>query len=620
WDLTMPWNAEISLHKIAKKVGPEMAAELFPDLANQTSVVYEDFADAASELDARDLLLSAAEPLRDLGITVLDGSNNWVVSGNKSVTGKPIFANDMHLGLFIPGIWYQVYQSVEGQYTVTGLALPGEPFVVAGHNANIAWGMTNVMVDDMDFFKEKVNPQNTNQYEYLGEWKDMEVRKEAIRTKEGEVVEKTLRLTHHGPIISDFKQIKNETLSMMWTGNLFSNELRSVYLLNKARNWDEFKDAVSTFNSVSQNIAYADVDGNIGIYCCAGVPVRKKGDGSRIVPGWTDEYEWDGIVPFEDLPHSFNPEKGYVSSANNRSVSPDARTQIPQYPAPNYRIDRIREMLEAKDKLSIDDIKAMQRDHTSVLARDFVPGFVSILSGDNILNPKERNALEILRNWNFTYEPEETAPTLFEQTYLELMHNIFQDEMGDTLYADYIKTGYIPRFGLDYLRRHPESKWIDDRRTEAVETWDTMVIRSFQSAVRHLAEQYGPAPADWAWGRVHHFILKHPMGKISALNTVFKLNRGPYPVGGSSHTVSPFRFPYAQPFDSDYGSSHRHIFSTANWDASQSIIPTGESGIPASPHYCDQTEMYVNYVYHADPFSKAAVDQATRYTQTLMPK
>ncbi|NOZ74059.1 MAG: penicillin acylase family protein [FCB group bacterium] len=619
WDLTMPWNAEISLYKIAQKVGPEMAAELFPDLANQTSVVYEDFAEASSELDARDLLLSAAEPLRDLGITVFDGSNNWVVSGKKSTTGKPIFANDMHLGLFIPGIWYQVYQSVEGQYTVTGLALPGEPFVVAGHNANIAWGMTNVMVDDMDFFKEKINPQNPNQYEYLGEWKDMEVRKEAIRTKEGDVVEKILRLTHHGPIVSDFKQIQDETLSMMWTGNLYSNELRSVYLLNKARNWDEFKDAVSTFNSVSQNIAYADVDGNIGIYCCAGVPVRKKGDGSKIVPGWTDEYEWDGIIPFEDLPHSFNPEKGYVSSANNRSVSPDARTQIPQYPAPNYRIDRIREMLEAKDKLSIDDIKAMHRDHQSILARDFTPGFVSVLANEKALNETEKKALENLRNWDFTYEPDLTAPTVFEQTYLELMHNIFWDEMGDDLYAGYIKTGYIPRFGLDYLRRHPDSKWIDDKQTEAVESWNDMVVRSFQSAVSRLAEQYGPKPAQWTWGSVHHFVLKHPMGKVAALNTVFKLNRGPYPVGGSAHTVSPFRYPYAAPYDSDYGSSHRHIFSTANWDDSQTIIPTGESGIPSSPHYCDQTEMYVNYVYHADPFSKAAVDQATRYTQVLKP-
>jgi len=619
WDLTLPWNVEAALHKIATKIGPEMTAELFPDLAHQTSVVYEDFTDASSELEARDLLLSAAEPLRDLGIGILDGSNNWVVSGKKSTTGKPIFANDMHLGIFIPGIWYQIYQSVEGQYTVTGLALPGQPFVVAGHNDHIAWGMTNVMVDDMDFFKEKINPENPNQYEYLGVWKDMDIRKEAIHTKEGEVVEKTLRFTHHGPIISDFKNIRNETLTMMWTGNLFSNEVRSVYLLNKAKNWEEFKNAVSTFNSVSQNIAYADVDGNIGIYCCAGVPVRKKGDGSRIVPGWTDEYEWNGIVPFEDLPHSYNPEKGYVSSANNRSVSPEAHTQIPQYPAPNYRIDRIREMLEAKEKLSIDDIKAMHRDHQSILARDFVPNFLTILSDQTTLSAQEKKALDQIRNWDFTYEPDLAAPTVFEQTYLELMHNIYWDELGDTLYADYIKTGYIPRFGLDYLRRHPESKWIDDRNTKEVESWNDMVVKSFRSAVNRLAEQYGPDPKKWTWRSVHQLVLNHPMGKVAALNTVFKLNRGPYPVGGASHTVSPYRYSYTAPFISDYGSSHRHIYSTANWDDSQTIIPTGESGIPSSPHYCDQTELYVNYIYHDDPFSKSAVDGVTRYTQVLTP-
>ncbi|RMF10243.1 MAG: penicillin acylase family protein [Candidatus Neomarinimicrobiota bacterium] len=619
WDLTMPWNAEIALYKITRKLGPEMAGQLFPDLEHQTSVVYEDFAAGDSELRVRDLLLSAAEPLEELGITVFDGSNNWVISGDKSTTGKPIFANDMHLGLFIPGIWYQIYQSVEGQYTVTGLALPGQPFVVAGHNDHIAWGMTNVMVDDMDFFREKTDAQHPDQYEYLGKWKPMDIRREKIRTKEGETVEKILRFTHHGPVISDFKHLSDEVLTMQWTGNLFSNEVRSVYLLNKARNWDQFKDAVSTFNSVSQNIAYADIMGNIGIYCCAGVPVRKKGDGYHIVPGWTDEYEWDGIVPFDQLPHSFNPEKGYVSSANNRSVSPEASVQIPQWPAPNYRIDRIREMLNAKDKLGIEDIEAMHRDHLSLLARDFTPDFLSALDGLSDPTTQESKALEALRTWDYRYEPDQIAPSIFEQTYLELMQNLFLDEMGDDLYAEYIKVGYIPRFGMDYIRRHPDSPWVDNRDTEPHETWTDQVRAAFRSGVKRLAEQYGPDPDQWQWGNLHHFVLNHPMGKVAVLDKLFHLNRGPYSVGGTSHTVSPFRYRYTSPFDSDYGSSHRHIYSTANWDDSKTVIPTGESGIPASPFYCNQTDLYIAYRYHDDPFSFRRVDENVLYTQQLLP-
>ncbi len=618
WDLTMPWNAEIALHKIIQKVGPEMAAQLFPDVTNQP-VVYEDFTADESDLDARDLLMSASKPLRDLGLQVFGGSNNWAVSGKKSVTGKPLFANDMHLGLFIPGIWYQIYQSVEGKFTVTGLALPGEPCVVAGHNDRIAWGMTNVMVDDMDFFKEKVNPDNPNQYEFNGQWKDMDVRHEKIKTKDGDVVEKTLRFTHRGPIISDFKHIKNETLSMQWTGNLPSDEVRGVYLLNHAQNWNEFKNAVSTFNSVSQNIAYADVDGNIGIYCCAGVPVRKHSDGKLIEPGWTDKYDWAGIVPFDKLPHSYNPPKGYVSSANNRSVSADASTQVPQYPAPNYRIDRIRELLNAKDKLSIDDFKAIQRDHQSVMAKDFVPGFLNILEDRNDLSQMDKSALNLLKSWDYKYEIDRSAASIFEQMYMELMHNLLWDEIGDTLYADYINVGFVARFAMDYLRLHPDSKWVDNVNTEQVETWDGQVALAFQSAVKRLAEQYGPNPQKWTWGSIHHFVLKHPMGKVSVLDFAFKLNRGPYPIGGASHTVSPFAYNYKAPYNSDFGSSHRHIFSPANWDDSQTVIPTGESGIPASPYYCDQTDLYIHYIYHDDPFSRSAVDAAAKYTLVLNP-
>ncbi len=214
----------------------------------------------------------------------------------------------MHLGLNALGIWYQMHHIIEGKMNVTGVVVPGQPLVVAGHNDSIAWGMTNLYIDDIDLYLEKINPEDSGQYMFNGEWKNLEIRKEIIKTKGGEEVERELRFTHRGPIISGFKNL-SDAISMRWIGNDYSDEMRGVYLLNRANNWEDFKNAISLFKSVSQNFAYADTKGNIGLYAGGGVPVR-KGNGYSIMNGETDEYDWKGVVPFEQLPHSYNPESG----------------------------------------------------------------------------------------------------------------------------------------------------------------------------------------------------------------------------------------------------------------------------------------------------------------------
>jgi len=349
WDLTSGWDAEIALHMISKEINTELLQELIPDLENQNTPIFTNFGSTSINFDKT--ILSANNELEKLGVEVFSGSNNWAVSGKKSKTGQPLMANDMHLGLFSPGIWYQMHQFVEGKLNVTGLVLPGQPFVIAGHNDSIGWGMTNVMVDDLDFYAETLNDDSTK-YLLDGEWIDLLIKKETIKTKEGDELNKTLKFTHRGPIINRFKKEKEIPLSIHWLGNEMSNEIRSLYLLNRAKNWTDFRDAVKTFKAVSQNIVYADVAGNIGLQSCAGVPMR-AGSGIQIYPGDSSKYDWTGLVPFEELPFEYNPARGYVSSANNKTVHADYPHYISHWFAVPDRIDRIREMLDDKEKLGI---------------------------------------------------------------------------------------------------------------------------------------------------------------------------------------------------------------------------------------------------------------------------
>ncbi|OIO65502.1 MAG: hypothetical protein AUJ47_02630 [Candidatus Marinimicrobia bacterium CG1_02_48_14] len=619
WDLTLPWSTEVVLAKLTEKLGAEMVQELVPNIPDYESVVYDGFHLDLSKTNIQAALWEATQPLYDLGLEVFQGSNNWAVAGQKSVTGQPILANDMHLGLFAPGIWYQMHVSIPGKLNVTGLALAGAPFIIAGHNDAIAWGMTNVMVDDMDFYEEKINPDNPNQYEFNGKWVDMEVRDEVISGSKGEKRTETLRFTHRGPIISAFKGIPNRAVSMRWIGNEYSNEVRSVYLLNRARNWDDFTNAARTFISVSQNLVYADVEGNIGLYCSAGIPIR-KGDGLGIKPGWTSEYDWQRMVPFEQQPHVYNPPEGFVSSANNKSAANDYPYYISHWFDLPHRIDRIREMLRDKEKLSIEDFKEMHADNHSKLVEEYRPGVIAALTALKDLNSTEEAALANLDSWNGNMDADAAAPAIWEQWYLELMKNIFHDEMGDSLYKEFINQRLSPKYGIDHIWKMGNSIWCDDVNTPAViEDLTTNIQHAFRAAVVKLSGEMGANVDGWKWGDIHKLTLNHPVGSMKILDKIFNLNRGPYRVGGSYHTVGPYSYNFNRPYDVTDGASHRHIFSTANWDDSQTIIPTGESGIPASPYYCDQTQNYVNNVYHNDFVTRDLVEKNAKFTLNLQP-
>jgi penicillin amidase len=618
WDLKAGWD-ELVLEDIRKAVDNERYSELLPDFSTYKSVVYPEY-DSLSLSDVEAVMVTLNGQLEELGADIFNASNNWAISGEKSITGKPVLENDMHLGLNIPGIWYQMHQVIEDELNVTGLVLPGAPFIICGHNEHIAWGMTNVYVDNLDFYLEIINPEDSDKYEFNGQWKDMVIKKETINTKEGKAIEKEIRFTHHGPIISEFKGIKDKAVTMHWVGDETSNEFLTVYLLNRASDWEDFKTAMKTFRNISQNTVYADVAGNIGMYCAAGVPVRKRTEIYPLLPGWIDDYEWKGMLAFDKLPYSINPEKGFVASANNRTVGDDYAYHIGSWYALPYRMDRINEVLSKKNKIQVEDFKKLQLDKKSKMVEKHLPLILNAIDCNRLQLKLEKEGFKILKNWDGSYGKENIAASIFETYYEKLIENIFNDELGDELYERLLKACKVIRLTIDKIVERKNSNWVDNISTEEItESLNDIVEQSYKDAIDYLRKKYGDEIQLWKWGNIHQLTLKHPLSKVKILNRIFNLNRGPFKVGGSFHTVSPFSYPFGKPSEVTSGASHRHIYTLFNWDSSLTVIPTGNSGIPSSRHYCDQTELYLNGQYHGDYFSEELVKNNTVYKMSFLP-
>lgn len=405
-------------------------------------------------------------------------------------------------------------------------------------------------------------------------------------------------------------------ISARWQGFEYSNEILGLYQLNTAENFEDFKVAASKFIAVSQNIVYADTKGNIGLVCAAGIPIRPTNDGTKVQPGWTGEHEWQGIVPFEDRPVSYNPAKGFVSSANYNTAE-----NFPYYinkwgfTGP-YRLDRINEILKSKEKFSVKDIKEMQLDMKSKFSELLIKEIIAETEKKNDLTGLEKNALAILKAWDLSMDAGSSAAAIFENFQLCFIENTFKDQMGEDLYKGYIKNKHAVGFAVEQLW-NTESQWFDNINTDKKETFTDIVQESFSDSIAKLEKEFGSSIDTWEWGKLHTFTLHHPLGSVKILDRIFKLNKGPYELGGSIHTIPQYAYTFLNPFKVNHGPSQRHVYDTSQWDNSFSVIPTGNSGIPASKHYCDQTKLYVNGEFHADYVSKSKVQENAEYTMVL---
>jgi len=630
-------TAELFNYQLIRKLGVEKASALIPDWRIPTDIIYPDFTIDDTLIARVNSYISSWERVMDLGVAAFSGSNNWAASGTRTETGKPLLSNDMHLPFTSPGIWLQMHQVIPGKLNVTGVLIPGEPFIVAGHNERIAWGMTNLMADDVDLYTEKINPENTSQYLFNGEWKEFVSKSEIIRIKGEKQDTAVIRFSHRGPVISGLMDLSNLSPKIKWSGYEYlsglrdlsdinlsmkwagydnpGDEIRSIYLLNRAKGWNDFRSALSTFGSISQNFVYADTAGNIGLNTGGGIPVR-NGNGIQIRNGDTDEYDWRGYVPFDQLPVSFNPQNGVVSSANNKTVTDDYPYFISQDFVVPYRINRIREMLDEKEIFSIEDFKRMINDKHSDFAELLVPYILKLNERLDELNSKEVKVLTAFSGWDYEMNPEMTAPAIFELFRVSFKKNLLADELGDLYDELYYMTSEYYIYKI--LVNGPD-EWVDNINTTRAETLDDIVIQSFKDCVKVLIKRYGKNPDNWEWGKIHTVTFTHPIGSIKILGFFYKLNSKEFGIGGSDHTVCPY-FSLKPGFKAGHGASVRQIFNTADWDDSYSVIPGGESGIPGSEFFLSQVKTYLSGEFYKDLFSDDAVKNSAKYVLVLKPE
>jgi penicillin amidase len=450
-----------------------------------------------------------------------------------------------------------------------------------------------------------------------GAWVKLEERTETIRVKGASAVPLVIRSTPHGPLVSELMVDQAEALSYQW--NYFApagNEIEAIYDLNRARNWDEFRGAVRQFGAVAQNVAFADRSGHIGLQTTGLIP-RLKGrlDGSAIRTGWDGSEDWDGFIPFEENPSSFDPPEAWLASANNPTV-PRSPYYISSQWEPLDRYLRIQEMITSRAKLSLEDVKAMHLDTLLVSAREITPMLESAFRqqpADAVVGA----ALAELRGWNGDMKAERAAPLLFSVFYRRLFYAVFEDEFGGEIARAYRAHANVSAIMLEQVLRHGPEHWFDRVDTPAREDRAEILRRTFAGAVRELVQQLGDDPGSWRWGRLHTITFHHALGRGSRLLAPY-FDRGPFAVPGHTSTVNKMEFDEAD-FEVRDGPSMRQITDLGDLERSLSVLPMGQSGIPASPHYDDMLPLWLSGAYHPFLMDRANIENHAEGRLVLEP-
>jgi penicillin amidase len=504
---------------------------------------------------------------------------------------------------------------------VAGMSIPGVPFIVVGRNQRVAWGVTNAMMDDEDFYIEEVDSlQHPTRYRFKNEWRPIVETIDTIVVKGSLPVVLSIYHTHRGPIVNKMEptaQSSSSLISMRWIGNEISNEAGALYRIDKSANWQEFQDALKLFTAPAQNFVYADVDGNIGYRTGGKLPIRKTKGPTLPFPGWTDEYDWNGFVPFDQMPHVYNPPDGFIATANNKIVDDSYPYAISHHWESPWRSIRISEVLHEQEKFSVEEIQRLQFDLVSTHAREVVPYILHAYDSVTVTDNDVRTTLEYFRNWNFEMRKEDVSTTLFQATVKKLIYNIFHDKMGERLYGLYDTLASTPLSALSRLLKNPNSEWFDDLKTQALESRDDMIRKSVSDALVMLKSELGGDLKEWQWGRLHTVTFGHVFGSNKLLSGIF--NIGPFPIGGSHSTVNVGQYFIAHSFESAVGPSMRQVFNLADINDTRSVLPPGQSGQVFSGHYKDQVTLWLHGAYKMRPMQQSIIESTCRDVLTLRP-
>ncbi|MBX7214606.1 MAG: penicillin acylase family protein [Thermoflexales bacterium] len=640
YDLGGNMDDELLRAALLDKGGKTLADALLPPYPKDMPVIVPSAAkgevetDAIAQTPAMDgelalqLLTASTDIMSLIGLSHDRdiGSNDWVIAGSRSTTGKPILADDPHLGVQMPSIWYQVglhcrTVSEACPFDVVGVSFAGVPGVIIGHNARIAWGVTNVGPDTQDWYLERANPANPDEFEFMGKFEKAKIIEEVINVAGDKPVTLKVRVTRHGPIMNDVVgglQGSKQPIALKWTslspGSLYS----AVIGIDKARNWTEFRNALRDWDSPSQNFVFADIDGNIGYQMPGRVPIRASGDGGVPVAGWTGDSEWTGFLLFDDLPSVYNPPEGYVATANNAVVDSDRyKPFISKDWDYGFRARQIVSMITAKDKVSPDDVRKMQLDDTVGLANDIVPYLDRLSVSDDALVSA---AIKALQTWNRRATADQTAPLIFEHFWYRLAWNIYADETGAELAKSAINYGTATKTAVRQALADPASRFWDNVTTGGVtETRDQIILASMREAVAELKKGYGDDITKWTWGRAHTITFQNQtLGKSGTAPIEDIFNRGPFPADGASASVN--NLGGAGPsYKVTSSPSLRMVVDLSDLSKSTLIHTTGQSGHAYNGHYDDMIKPYLSGATNPMYWTRAEVEKNAEGTLVLNP-
>lgn len=616
--LSTTWRWELSRARVEAKVGPERARELYPVESALDHFIVGAETEATPARPGKPLRAPSPSSLpavpqmpveflaqwrRDVEAAL--GSNNWVVSGKHTYSGKPILANDTHLPLRVPDTWYMAYLKAPG-YRVKGFALPGTPLIVIGHNERLGWGFTNNGADVQDLYAERLNPANPKEYAVGGQWRAAEIRKEAIKIKGEADHALEVMVTRHGPVVH---RDGHTAYALRWTA-LEPGSLGAGYaLLGRAQNWQEFLSVMRGVSGPAQNVVYADVDGNIGMVVAARVPVRKSGTGAMPVAGETDDFEWTGYIPFEQLPQTLNPADGIIATANARVVGPGYKPYLTDRWYSPYRTAQIYRMLNERRGLRPRDCTEIQTDTRSIphltLARQMHAAMAKYPPKDE----RVKMLLDFVPKWEGTTESASRLVGLVEYTRRQLRQMILRPVLGDD--ERHYEWSRSQVFFDNVLRERPPH-WLPKDYPD----YDALLMAAAERAAARLERDARTAgianperPEQWRWGNYIKLRIVHPLAQSGFLSrhlSVTNVDQGgtAYSIKQTGHSIGP---------------AMRFVADLADWDNSLMNLTLGQSGHYLSGHYKDQFEAWYWGRGIPSAFSDAAVQGTVQHRLRLTP-
>ncbi len=603
-----PWSPKDSL--IIKQVMAMLLSTDFPSEVVRSNLIYRVGQEKALQVLEEGVKPPSFETEKISLSGLMDmvypqQSNNWILSGDRTVSGKPLLANDPHLEINLPPVWYEMHLHCPS-LNVIGVTIPGFPWVIIGHNKDIAWGLSNSTVDSQDLYIEKFNETQDMYWEKDG-WVPLMKKEEVIRVKGKKEPEKLeIMWTARGPVISPHIVESQNPISLKWTIHQGDRAFKAGYLLNKAKNWEDFAAALSLFDSPSQNFGYADKNNNIGYYLGGKIPLRTEEAALFPYPSWREGGEWQGYLGEDQKPNLFNPEEGLIVTANQNILPENFPFYVSvDWDAP-FRANRIKELLLQTGKHSVSSLQSLQGDIYSQKGELFYP-FIRQIAG---AQGKLKQALDILQNWDLQMDAG-NAPALYATFMNFFPEEIFQDELKE----DFRSFDFFFRrkmAGALRILSETDSFWFDNKETPEIEKRKDVIKSALLRAYNRLDWLYG-SPENWDWSKMNAIRYQHPLGRLFLFRF---FNLGSRPSNGNAFTV---KVNYLTPHKTSWSASYRQIIDLSDWDKSVCVLSSGQSGHFMSRFYDNQVPLWLGGEYHPMIFSRDEVEKNASATLYLKP-